>query len=120
MKLWDLNKKPCLDICPEHYCFCWVPPKGSADLSGKSYNSFEGAVAAAKTGVIFLHGGCAAPLGPCKRGSKSESDKDCYEPFNSCLRKANLPELFFCDPKNLDERDLQNYEAMVKQLWNNK
>jgi len=117
MKQWNSNQKPPLNICPEHYCFCWVPPKGSADLSGKVYDSFEEAVAAAKTGVVFLHGGCAAPFGPCKRISKSEADKDCYEPYNSCLKKADLPELFFCDPKNLEEEDQVQYASMAKLLW---
>jgi hypothetical protein len=117
MKEWNLNQRPSLNVCPEKYCFCWVPPKGTADLSGKIYDSFEEAVSASATRVVFLHGGCAAPFGPCKRGTKSEADKDCYEPFESCLRKANLPELFFCDPQNLEEEDQKQYESMAKELW---
>jgi hypothetical protein len=117
MKQWNLNQRPLLSACPEQFCFCWVPSKGSADLSGKIYSSFEEATSATPLGVAFLHGGCAAPCGPCKRITKSESDSDCYEPFESVLKKANLPELFFCNPELLEEQDQKQYQTMAEQLW---
>lgn len=117
MKHWNPNQKPSLDKCPEHYCFCWVPPGGSADLSGKVYDSLEEAVESSKRGVVFLNGGCAAPLGPCKRGTSSSKDNDCYEPSNRCLKKSGLPELFFCDPESLDKADQTQYELMANELW---
>jgi hypothetical protein len=117
MKEWNLNQRPSLSICPENYCFFWVPPKGSADLSGKIYDSFEEAISATSNRVVFLHGGCTAPFGPCKRATKSEADKDWYEPCEPFLRRANLPELFFCNPQNLEEPDQKQYEFMAKQLW---
>jgi hypothetical protein len=117
MDKWDTENKPPLDVCPKHYCFNWVPPKGKADLSGKVYDSFEDAVAESERMVTFLHGGCAAPFGPCRRGSKNPNDSDCYEPFESVLRKNNLPELFFCDPASLIDEFIEEYEAMAKSLW---
>ncbi len=117
MNSYRLDQKPSLDKCPEEYCFCWVPPGGTADLSGKVYDSFDEAVSASNHGVVFLNGGCAAPFGPCKRESKNSNDNDCYEPFNSILKKSGFPELFFCNPLNLDEQDKSEYELMAKELW---
>jgi len=117
MEKWNAKIKPSLDVCPKGYCFNWVPPKGKADLSGKVYDSFEEAVAANKQGVTFLHGGCAAPFGPCRRGTLNQSDSDCYEPFESILRKNGLPELFFCNPSSLVDEFKEEYTAMAKELW---
>ena len=117
MKKWHINQKPSLSECPEHYCFCWTPPKGTADLSGKVYDSFEEAVAESNNRVTFLHGGCAAPLGPCNRLTKKPEDRDSYEPFESVLRKNELPELFFCNPDNLDSDDQAQYKLMAAGIW---
>lgn len=59
MKKWNINQKPSLTVCPEQYCFFWVPSGGSADLSGATYDSFEEAVEAAKQGQVFSDGGCS-------------------------------------------------------------
>ena len=116
MKKWNVNQKPPLAECPKHYCFCWTPPGGTADLSGKAYDSFEEAVNS-KTRVTFLHGGCAAPFGKCIRETCSGTDRDCYEPHNSVLKENGLPELFFCDPENLDIEDQKEYNAMARLIW---
>jgi len=100
------QNRPFLGICPKHYCFHWLPPKGKADLSGKVYNSFEEAVAQSEM-VTFLHGDCAAPFGHCRRDPNQEGGGERYEPHNSMLRDAGLPELFFCDPSVLTV-DLRN------------
>ena len=119
MKQWNPNKRPEIDICPEHYCFCWVPPKGKADLSGIAHDSFEEAIKVSNEGPVFLHGGCASPIKPCKRETKNQKHQDSYEPSNSILKKHNLPELFFCDPKLLDKADKKVYEKMAMELWHN-
>ncbi|WGS85931.1 hypothetical protein ACQE3E_21870 [Methylomonas sp. MED-D] len=117
MKKWDVNEKPKFDFCPEQYCFCWTPPGGTADLSGKSYGSFEDAVAAINNGVTFLHGGCAALFRPCQRETNNPTDKDCYEPHESILRKDQLPELIFCNPENLDDEFIREYNEMTNKIW---
>jgi hypothetical protein len=117
VKNWNKKEKPQLNICPERYCFCWVPPGGKADISGKVYDSFEEAVEASNNGVTFLKGGCAAPFGPCRRETKKSEDDDCYEPFESVLNKDGLPQLFFCDPENLIDECVDEYNSMAKKLW---
>lgn len=117
MKHWNPKQRPSLEECPKHYCFSWVPPGGSADLSGKVYDSFKEAVEGSKKGVAFLRGSCAAPFGPCKRATGDAKDNDCYEPFNSRLKKSGLPELFFCNPEALDEEDQIQYQLMAIKLW---
>jgi len=67
--------------------------------------------------VTFLHGGCAAPFGPCRRVPNSFLDNDCYETHNFGLKKHDLPELFFCDPENLDAEDKEEYKIMAAIIW---
>lgn len=119
MKHWKPNTKPETDICPEHYCFCWVPPKGKADLSGIAHDSLVEVIKASNEGPVFLHGGCASPIRPCIRETKNPMHNDSYEPFNSVLKINNLPELFFCHPELLDEDDKNEYTKMTKELWGN-
>ena len=114
---WNIIEKPSLEGCPEKYCFCWTPPGGTADLSGKEYDTFEGAIDTSKKGVTFIHGGCAAPLGPCRRGTKNLNDRDNYEPFERVLKKYGLPNLFFCNPDNLAKEYIEEYKIMAKKLW---
>lgn len=116
MKKWNTSVKPPLDECPKHYCFCWVPPGGEGDLSGKVYDSCEEAVDPEKK-VLFLHGGCAAPFGKCRRETKQSLDADRYEPFNRVLKRQGLPELYFCDPSNLTEEDRVEYQEMANLIW---
>jgi hypothetical protein len=117
MTMWVPSQKPDLSICPKQYCFNWAPPKGKADLSGKVYDSFEEAITASQSGVTFLHGGCAATFGPCRRGTNNSTDRDFYEPFESILRRNNLPELFFCNPEFLDNEFSEEYQVMAEKLW---
>ena len=117
MKKWEIQIKPSKDECPRHYCFYWTPPGGSADLSGREYDSFEKAVSSDRR-VTFLHGGCAYPLeGRCRRESKDMNDSDHYEPSNRILKEPNLPELFFCNPDFLTEEDQEEYRRMANTLW---
>ena len=116
MKEFSLNVKPDLSVCPEEYCFNWVPPGGFADLSGNVYDTFQSAIKS-NNRVVFAKGGCAASFGPCKRATCKSNDIDYYEPANSMLERSKLPELFFCDPKSLDEEDKIEYFEMAKQLW---
>ena len=117
MEKFDLNKKPSLSKCPQEYCFMWVPAGGSADMSGKTYESFEKAIEASKSGVTFVNGGCSCSFGACKRDTGKAADKDWYEPNNRVLKKTNLPELFFCNPENLMEEDQSEYKIMASELW---
>ena len=116
MKKWNINIKPSKDECPRRYCFCWTPPGGDADLSGREYDSFEKAVTS-NSRVTFLHGGCASPLGRCKRETKDINDSDHYEPSNRILKKHELPELFFCDPEYLNAEDQEEYQEMANTIW---
>ena len=113
----DISKKPSLKDCPEKYCFCWTPPGGTADLSGKEYDSFDEAINASINGVTFIHGGCAAPIGPCRRITKNPNDRDSYEPFERLLKQDGLPELFFCNPDFLTNEHIEKYRNMAKDLW---
>lgn len=115
-KKWNIDQKPSLEECPEHYCFCWTPPGGTADLSGKVYDSLSDAITS-QDRVTFLHGGCSAPFGRCRRETKSTLDNDYYEPHNWGLKKHELPELFFCNPDNLDNEDKEEYEKMANIIW---
>jgi len=117
MGKYNINNKPSLDKCPEQYCFCWTPPGGSADLSGKEYDTFEEAVEAGKQGVTFLHGGCATPVGPCRRNTKNAEDRDCYESFNRFLSADGLPEIFFYDIESLAQEFKEEYKKMALKLW---
>jgi len=114
----DLNKKPSLNICPQRYCFFWTSSGGKADMSGKTYESFEEAIEASNTGVTFINGGCACSFGKCYRDTDNSADKDWYEPNNRYLKKAKLPELFFCNPDNLLTDDKNEYKVMANKLWN--
>jgi len=115
-KKWNVDQKPSLEECPKHYCFCWTPPGGSADLSGREYETFAEAIVS-KNRVTFLHGGCAAPFGACKRETKCITDDDRYEPHNWGLKTHGLPELFFCDPERLDNEDKEEYAKMANIIW---
>jgi hypothetical protein len=83
-----------------------------------SITLLEEAISGSKEWVTSLHGGCAASFGSCRRFTKNETDKDFYEPFEPMLRRDNLPELFFCNPKSLDNEFLKEYKAMAMELWN--
>lgn len=117
MKKWNSKIRPSFDVCPEHYCFNWVAPRGKADLSGQAYDSFEAAVDTNKNTVAFLHGGCGSSFGSCVRSTHESKDSDWYEPCESVLRKSNLPELFFCNPENLDDEFSGDYKKMASELW---
>lgn len=116
MERWNVNQKPSLEEYPKHYCFCWTSAGGPVDLSGKVYDSFSDAVTSQSL-VKFLHGGCAAPFGPCRRETKSTSDSDCYEQHNWVLKKHDLLGLFFCNPENLDNEDKEGYKKMASIIW---
>ncbi len=117
MKKQDINERPSLEECPEKYCFCWVPPGGTADLSGEEYDSFDEAIEASNKGVTFIHGGCAAPIGPCRRSTKNIDDSDSYEPSERILRADGLPDLFFCNVNSLGKEFKEEYRQMAKRLW---
>ncbi|AJQ95014.1 hypothetical Protein YC6258_02976 [Gynuella sunshinyii YC6258] len=117
MKKWKIHSRPPLDECPRHYCFCWCPPGAAANLSDKKYGSFEEAVNSTDR-VIFSQGGCAAPFGKCRRETKVREHPDRYEPFERVLKSEGLPELYFCNPDNLDVEDKAEYQKMVTRIWN--
>ena len=114
---WDPGTKPPADICPEKYCFQWVPPGGSADLSGKGHDTLESAIEAGKRGTDFPDGGCGSIFGTCKRFSKQSGDKDLYEPNEPCLCNSGLHDLYFCSKESLSGEGQARYQAMAEELW---
>ncbi|WP_428243890.1 hypothetical protein [Gynuella sp.] len=85
-------------------------------MSDKKYGSFEEAVNSTER-IIFPNGGCAAPFGKCRRETKRREHPDRYEPFERVLRSEGLPELYFCDPENLDQEDRREYQKMAEHIW---
>src|SRR5688572_17896449 len=92
---WDKHKKPPADFCPGRYCFQWVPPGGFADLSGRTYRSFEEAIARRDDWVEFPQGGCACSFGLCTRLDPVDGDRDWYEPNEPALERDGLPWFYF-------------------------
>ena len=41
---WDPSECPPSDVCREYYCCHWVEPRGSVDLTGRTYDSIEEAI----------------------------------------------------------------------------
>lgn len=92
---WDKKQKPPPDFCPGHYCFFWVPPGGSADMSGATFGSFEEAVRQRSSWTTLPQGGCGCSFGTCTRFDPVAGDRDLYEPHEQALEKDGLPWFYF-------------------------
>ncbi len=114
---WDKHTKPPANICPGRYCFMWVPPGGAADMSGRSYRSFQEAITWRDDRVEFPHGGCSCSFGLCTRLDPVAGDRDWYEPFERALEQDGLPWFYFTPSietliPELHERYLRESQAM--------
>src|SRR5688500_10625575 len=112
----DPKKRPSSGVCPEKFCFHWVPPGGMADMTGATYPSREQALAANSRWTSFPTGGCACTWGPCARLDRKKGIRDFYEPCEPALEDAGLPWFYFSTLRNLHpdfhERFLKEASAL--------
>jgi hypothetical protein len=92
---WDKHAKPPAHVCPRRYCFHWVPLGGTADMSGRTYHSFEEAIARRDGRTEVPDGGCGCAFGLCTRLDPVNGDQDWYEPFEPALEQVGLPWFYF-------------------------
>lgn len=94
MKTWQAHQQPDLTICPEQCCWFWNEV-GTKVNEGKN------------NWVTITERGCGYRVGLCFRdervqslGSVKEglSVKDFYEPCETELKKADLPDFYFNKP----------------------
>ena len=119
-KKWNLRIKPPLDICPEKYCFFWAEI-GDRLAAKSAYDSLDEALSSDWTTVENAH--CTSER--CCRETKEhkiisalKTDSDWYEPCEPILNRDGLPDLFFCNPVNLDSDGLIEYLKMSDDIWN--
>lgn len=120
MKKWNPKSKPDTAVCPEQFCFHWVPPGGAADLSGREYDSAEAAIDASNRWTTFPEGGCAfrPDLGKCMRNDIQRGLKDVYEPHEPNLDDAGLPWFYFTTKESLAEEFHEDYDRDSEAWWN--
>jgi hypothetical protein len=115
---WDKHTKPPADLCPEIYCFHWVPAGGAADLSGRTYSSFQEAVTRRADWIEFPQGGCGCGFGVCTRMDKVAGDHDWYESDNLALKQDGLPWFYFIpSTDNLRTEFHESYLRESQALW---
>ena len=68
------------------------------DESGKEYDSFDAACAAAETTITTAR--CACIFGKCSRNINDPGPGDQYELSEGLLKEAGLPWFFFIASKN--------------------
>lgn len=115
---WNKHEKPPADFCPGQYCFQWVPPGGAADMSGRTYRSFEEATTRRDDWVEFPRGGCGCTFGLCTRLDPAAGDQDWYEPNELTLGRDGLPWFYFIPP--VDELVAELHERYLlesRELW---
>lgn len=115
---WDKHTKPPADFCPGRYCFMWVPPGGPADMSGRSYDSFQEAVTRRDDWVEFPQGGCSCSIGLCTRIDPFGGDRDWYEPCEPALERDGLPWFYFIP--SIDKLAPEFHERYLREsqaLW---
>ena len=104
------SKGPPSNVCPERYCFFWLEPGGSADISARVYSSLDEAL---NEGVFtpFPEGGCRCRFGVCtrlrgatgqrvhqpglRRPVPARDVRDWYEPCEPALERDGLPHDYF-------------------------
>lgn len=115
---WDKHQKPPADFCPGRYCFLWVPPGGAADLSGRTYSSFQEAITRRADWTEFPQGGCGCRFGVCTRLDPVAGDHDWYEPFEPALERDGLPWFYFIPSTDkLAPKFHERYLRESQALW---
>lgn len=111
----DPKKRPSSGVCPEKFCFHWVPAGGMADMTGASYPSLQEALKANSRWTSFPEGGCACTWRVCARLDRKKGTRDFYEPCEPVLEDAGLPWFYFSTLRNLradfHERFLKEAQA---------
>lgn len=96
----------------------WVPPGGPADMSGRSYDSFQEAVTRRDDWVEFPQGGCSCSIGLCTRIDPFGGDRDWYEPCEPALERDGLPWFYFIP--SIDKLAPEFHERYLREsqaLW---
>ena len=113
---WNPRVKPPANVCPERFCFHWAERGDRIDTSGREYDTFEEAVAAAQTIVFSAQCGCV--FGTCSRAVPSPENRDWYEPSERVLSKAGLPWFYFiASPENIAAEFREQYLSESANLW---
>lgn len=115
---WDKHCKPPVDVCPKQYCFLWVPPGGSADLTGRLHNSLAEAIKLWDDSTEFPDGGCRCQFGVCTRLDTVAGDHDWYEPNEPALKRDGLPWFYFIPSTDkLVQECHERYLRESQALW---
>lgn len=112
----DPKKRPSSGVCPERFCFHWVPPGGMADMTGEEHASFEEAIAVNSRWTSFPEGGCACIWGRCIRSDRKGS-RDFYEPNEPVLADEGLPWFYFLTLRNLSSDLHDRFRREAAALW---
>jgi hypothetical protein len=115
---WNKCRRPPADICPERYCWHWVPPGGIKDVSGRVYDSVEEAFTQRDGCVEFPDGGCGCSVGFCTRLDPIAGKHDWYESYEPELERDGLPWFYFiATVDNLVEERHEQYLRESQELW---
>jgi hypothetical protein len=90
----NADTRPPPNICPERYCFFWIPPGGCAVTTGKPFQAVDAEVKDS-TFTSFPNGGCSCSLGVCTRLKGKKGEHDFYEPCEPELDADGLPHNYF-------------------------
>lgn len=116
--MWNRHRRPPPDVCPEKYCFLWVPPGGAKDMTRRLYDSVDEPLSAHDCWTHFPEGGCGCSFGPCRRASGAPPGApDFYEPCEPTLAEDGLPRLYFCRKESLVASSRRAFERMAVDLW---
>lgn len=115
---WNKHTRPPPSVCPQRYCFHWVPPGGAADMSGRAYDTFAEAITPREDWVKFPDGGCGCCFGKCSRIEPGPDASDWYEAETYNLKEAGLPWFYFISSlANLIEERHEEYLRESRELW---
>lgn len=113
---FDLGTKPDPQTCPRKFCFHWARTGDRVDESGREYDSFDEAIARAKTVVTSAR--CACIFRTCSRSRADAGQQDRYEPAEDFLREAGLPWFFFVAGKDCLAKEFwEDYDRETRKLW---
>ena len=118
--IWDKHKKPPAEVCPGLYCYHWIMPGGSADMSRRIHGSVEEALSGSSGWQVFPDGGCSCSFGLCSRLDPVHSTKDWYEPCEPFLERDDLPWFYFTPSGyKLSPEKHEKYLLESQALWGN-